>query len=332
MPVTDIGIDLGTATIIVYVKGRGILYQEPSIVAYDRDANKILAFGTEASHILGRTTGNVVGIRPLKDGVISDFVVTERMLRYFIKKSMGIRNILKPRICICVPSGVSDIERRAVEEASYRAGARDAVIVKEPVAAALGAGLEIMRPSGNLIVNIGGSVSEIAVLSVGGIVISQTLHVAGETFNQAIQRYARRKYGMIIGERIAEEIKISLCSVSSAPDFTQMTVNGRDAEAGFPRTEIFTAEQVQEAIARPIHQIVDAVHAVIEKTPPDLANDIAERGIVLTGGGAMVRGIDRAITRSTGIRALLVDRPQQTVAIGTGKYIQEMAEFEKRRF
>ena len=336
MPVTDIGIDLGTATIIVYVKGRGVLYQEPSIAAYDRDTNKILAFGTEAEQIIGRTPGNIVGIRPLKNGVISDFVVTERMLRHFIRKSMGFRNILKPRICICVPSGVTDIEKRAVEEASYRAGARDAVIVREPVVAAMGAGVDIMKPCGTLVVNIGGGVTEIAVVSLGGIVVSQTLKVAGESFNEAIRNYVSTKYDLFIGEQMAQEIKISLCSVSNemAGDskLQKIEVRGRKNDSGVPASVTLTAEQAAEAVAPPIRQIVDAVHGVIEKTPPDLAGDIAERGIVLTGGGAMIAGMENAVMRETGIRAILAENPQQAVAIGTGGYIQALSEFEKRRF
>nr|WP_027870973.1 rod shape-determining protein [[Eubacterium] cellulosolvens] len=336
MPVTDIGIDLGTATIIVYVKGRGVLYQEPSIAAYDKDANKILAFGTEAAQIIGRTPGNIVGIRPLKNGVISDFVVTERMLRHFIRKSMGFRNILKPRICICVPSGVTDIEKRAVEEASYRAGARDAVIVREPVVAAMGAGVDIMKPCGTMVVNIGGGVTEIAVVSLGGIVVSQTLRVAGESFDAAIRNYVSAKYDMFIGEQMAQEIKISLCSVSNemAGDLKlkKIEVRGRKNDSGVPASVTLTAEQAADAVAGPIRQIVDAVHGVIEKTPPDLAGDIAERGIILTGGGAMIAGMEKAVMRETGIRTILAENPQQAVAIGTGGYIQALSEFEKRRF
>lgn len=332
MPVTDIGIDLGTATIIVYVKGKGILYQEPSVVAYDRDANKIIGFGSEAVQALGKTSGNIVGIRPLKNGVISDFIITERMLQYFIRKSMGLRNFLKPRICISVPGSISDIERRSVEEAAYRGGARDAVIVREPVVAAMGAGIDIMRPSGNLIVNIGGDLTEIAVLSLGGIVMSQTLNIAGSSFDAAIRSYVRDTYGIIIGEQTAEEVKIRIGSVSSEAGIQQIEVRGRDVDAGVPRTIRLHVDEVREAVSRPVHQIVDAVHGVIERTQPDLANDIAERGIILTGGGAMLDGLERAIGRSTGIRTMLADHPQQAAALGTGLYIRTMADFEKRRF
>lgn len=330
MPVTDIGIDLGTATIIVYVKGKGIMYQEPSLVAYDRDANKIMAFGSEAQQILGRTAGNIMAIHPLKQGVISDFLVLESMLRYFIRKSMSFRNFLKPRICICVPSGVRDIERRAVEEAAYRAGARDAEIVKEPIVAAIGAGLDIMRPNGNMVVNIGGGLTDIAVLSLGGIVMSQTLKVAGESFNEAIREFIRQRHNLIIGEQTAEEIKILIGSVSSDPELTQLEVKGRDSNTGIPRTIHMTRAQVLEAVRPQVRQIVEAVRGVIEKTPPDLAADVAGRGIVLTGGGAMLAGMEDAIAKYTGIPTVLVDNPQQTVAQGTGLYIQQMSAFDKR--
>ncbi|MDO4622219.1 MAG: rod shape-determining protein [Eubacteriales bacterium] len=331
MPVTDIGIDLGTATIIVYVKGKGILYQEPSLVVFDRDANKILAFGTEAEQILGRTPGNIVGIHPLKGGVISDFRITERMLRYFIRKSMGLRNILKPRICICVPSGITAIEKKTVEEAAYRGGAREAVIVREPLVAAMGAGIDIMRPSGNMVINIGGDVTEIAVLSLGGIVISQTLKTAGTAFDRAIAAYVRRNYGVIITEQQAEEIKISIGSADDDGEDLQMEIEGRDADAGFPQTVVLNSEMIREAVAEPLHVITESVRGIIEKTPPDLANDVAERGIVLTGGGAMLAGLETALEKATGIRTMLAENPQQAVALGTGLYIQQMSEFEKRR-
>ena len=331
MPVTDIGIDLGTASIIVYVKGKGIFCQEPSVVAYDRDANKILAFGTEAAQCIGRMPGNIVGIRPLKDGVISDFVVTERMLRYFIRKSMGNWNILKPRICICVPSGVSDIERRAVEEASYRAGARDAVIVREPIVAAMGAGVDIMRASGSMIVNIGGGISEIAVLSLGGIVISQSIRTAGEAFDEAICQYIHDIYGLIIGSQTAEDIKIQIGSADPDRSLRQVSVTGRDVDAGFPRTVSITSDQVREAVSPAVRRIIETIRVLMEKTPPDLAADIAKRGIVLTGGGAMLDGLEGEIEKATGIRTLLADNPQQAVAVGTGLYIRAMSDFEKQK-
>ncbi len=329
--VTDIGIDLGTSTVIVYVRGKGILYQEPCIASYDSDASRITGFGSEAAARIGRTAGSAVGIRPLKDGVISDFVVMERMLRYFIRKSLGLRNILKPRICISVPSGVTDLGRRELEEASYRAGARETVIIEEPVAAALGAGLDISRPSGNLVVCVGGDITEIAVISMGGIVMLQTIKIAGNSFTSAIQEYIRAEKGVIIGRLRAEEIKIALASVSSDPSVRSVRVKGRDQDSAVPREIEITAQEVKKIMATPVHQIVDAVRAVIEKTPPDLANDVAERGIVLTGGGAMLSGLEHAMEKSTGIRTILTDAPQQAAAIGTGKYIRMASELDRQR-
>ena len=330
--VTDIGIDLGTATIIVYVKGKGILLQEPSLVAFDRDENKIRAFGEEAEQMIGHTAGNLMEIRPLREGAISNYVVTERMLQYFIRKSMGHRNFLKPRIVICIPSGITDVERRAVEEATYRAGARDAIIVKAPVVAAMGAGLDIMRPNGNLIVDVGGGITEIASLSLGGIVVSHTLKVAGDAFDDAIVQYARDTHGLYIDLTTAEKLKLGIGSTHHRGDpLTRMEVRGRDIDAGFPRSVTLTPDHIREAVAGRIRQVVQAVRTVMEKTPPDLAADIAERGIVLSGGGAQILGLDAAIERSTGIRTLLCDDPQTAVARGTGQYIRMMTQFERRR-
>ncbi|MDY6287154.1 MAG: rod shape-determining protein [Bilifractor sp.] len=328
--VTDIGIDLGTSTVIVYARGRGILYQEPCIAAYDSDASRIVSFGTEAAGMIGRAADNIVGIRPLKDGVIADFVVVERMLRYFIRKSLGIRNILKPRVCIAVPGGVTDVERRQIQEAAYRAGAREAVIIDEPIAAALGAGLDIARPSGNLVVCIGGDVTEIAVISMGGIVMLQTLKIAGGSFTEAIRDQVRRQDNAIITHRCAEEIKLGIASVSSEEGADAVSVKGRNETSAVPVAITVTRDDVRKAVFPMIHQIVDTIRAVIEKTPPDLANDIAERGIVLTGGGAMLAGLENAVKRATGIPTVLTDIPQQAAAIGTGKYIRLASEMEKQ--
>ncbi len=328
--VTDIGIDLGTATIIVFVKGKGILLQEPSLVAFDRDENTIRAFGEEAAQMIGHTPGNLMEIRPLREGVISDYSITVRMLQYFIRKSMGHRNFLKPRIVICLPSGVTDIERRAVEEATYRAGAREAVIVKGPVAAAMGAGLDIMKPNGNMVVDVGGGITEIASLSMGGIVVSQTLKVAGDAFDEAIVQYARDMYGLYIDRTTAEKLKIGIGSTRRRGDpLTRMEIRGRDIDAGFPRRVTMTPEQIREALEGKIRQIVEAVRTIIEKTPPDLASEIAERGIVVTGGGAQVNGLDRAIEKYTGIQTVLCDDPQTAVARGTGEYIRAVAEMKR---
>lgn len=330
--VTDIGIDLGTSTIIVYVKGKGILLQEPSLVAYDRDKNRIRACGEEAEQVIGHATGNIMEIRPLRDGTISDFMITEQMLQYFIRKSMGRRNFLKPRIVICMPSGVTDIEKRAVEETTYRVGAREAMIVKAPVAAAMGAGLDILRANGNMVVDVGGGITEIASLSLGGVVVSQTLKVAGDAFNEAIVQYARDAFGLYIDVTTAEKIKIGLGSTRRRGDvLTRMEVRGRDIDAGFPRTITLTPDQVHEAVSGKIRQIVEAVRTIIEKTPPDLATDIAARGIVLTGGGAQLSGLDKAIERLTGIPTVLCSDPQTAVARGTGQYIRQMVRLEQDR-
>lgn len=330
MPVTNIGLDLGTSSIIVYVRGRGILYQEPSLIAYDRDAQQVVGFGAEAAQHLVRAQGNIVGIRPLKDGEISDFVLTERLLSYFIRKSIGYRSLLKPRICIALPSTVTGIEQRAVEEAAYRAGGREVVLVREPIAAALGAGLDIMRPSGTLLVNVGGDLTEIAVLTVGGIAAEQTLHVAGRSFDEAIRRYLRDTRGLIVGEMTAEEIKLRLYSVVGSED--EMPVNGRDAASGVPRRETVTAEEVGRAVAGPVRQILSGVRGVIEKTAPDLAYDVAERGMILTGGGAMLAGLEKALKKETGITAMLADRPQLCAALGTGAYIHAYAQMDKKGY
>ena len=330
--VTDIGIDLGTSTVIVYVKGKEILLQEPCLVAYDRDRNIIRAVGEEAEHTIGRATGNIMAIRPMRDGVITDFTVAEQMLQYFIRKSMGHRNFLKPRIVICMPSGVTDIEKHAVEEITYRTGARDAVIVRAPVVAAMGAGLDILRANGNMIVDVGGGITEIASLSLGGVVVSQTIKVAGDAFNEAIVQYVRDAHGLYIDVTTAEKIKIGIGSSRRRGDvLTRMEVRGRDIDAGFPRTVTLTPDQVREAVSGKVRQIVEAVRTIIEKTPPDLATDIAARGIVLTGGGAQLAGLDKAIERLTGITTILCEDPQTAVARGTGQYIRQMVRLEQER-
>lgn len=328
--VTDIGIDLGTTTVIAYVKGKGILLQEPCLVAYDRDRDAIRAIGEEAEHTVGHATGNIMAIRPLREGTITDFPIMEQMLQYFIRKSMGHRNFLKPRIVICMPSGVTDIERQAIEEVAYRAGARDAMVAKVPVAAAMGAGLDILRANGNMVVDVGGGITEIASLSLGGIVVSQTLKVAGDAFDEAIVQYVREAHGLYIDVTTAEKIKIGIGSTRRRGDvLTRMEVRGRDIDAGFPRTVSITPDQVREAVSGRVRQIVEAVRTIIEKTPPDLAADISTRGIVLTGGGAQLAGLDKAIERLTGIPTVLCDDPQTAVARGTGQYIRQMVRLEQ---
>ena len=328
--VTDIGIDLGTSTTIVYVRGRGIIMQEPTLAAYDKDSEQVVAFGDEAEQKISRGAGNLMPIRPLRGGVISDYVITEKMLQYFIQKSMGPMRLFKPHIVLCIPSGVTEIEQRAVEEAAWQAGARDVALVKEPIVAAMGAGIDIMKPSGTMIVNIGGGVTEIAVLSLAGTAASQTLKVGGDSFDAAIVRYVRQIYDIFIGERTAEEIKIRIGTANREQRMQQVEVRGRDVKTGHARTISISSDQIREAVTGPVIQIVDAVHTVLGGTPPELAADVQERGIVLTGGGAQLNGLAEAVAHETGIRCILADDPQTAVARGLGEYLQRMQIFEKK--
>ena len=343
MASSDIGIDLGTASILVYVRGKGVVLKEPSVVAFDRDTNKIKAIGEEARLMLGRTPGNIVALRPLKQGVISDYTITEKMLKYFIQKAVG-RNIFarKPRISVCVPSGVTEVEKKAVEDATYQAGARDVSIIEEPVAAAIGAGIDIARPCGNMIVDIGGGTADIAVISLGGTVVSTSVKTAGDDFDEAIVRYMRKKHNLLIGERTAEEIKINIGTcyrrvddvtmevrgrnlVTGLPKtitVTTMNVRGRNLVTGLPKTITVTSSETEEALRETTAQIVEAVHSVLERTPPELAADISDRGIVLTGGGSLLNGLEELIEEKTGINTMTADNPLTAVAIGTGKYIE----------
>ena len=327
---TDIGIDLGTASILVYAKGKGIVLKDPSVVAYDKDADKVKAIGEEARQMIGRTPGNIMAIRPLRQGVISDYVITEKMLRYFIQKAMGRRGFRKPRIVICVPSGVTDVERRAVEEATYQAGAREVTIVEEPIAAAIGAGIDITRPCGNMIVDIGGGTTDIAVISLGGIVVSTSIRVAGDDFNEAIIRYVRKNHGLFIGEQTAEAVKIRIGTAYRQAENMTMEIKGRNVVTGLPKTVTLTSEEIREALLDAVSQIVDAVHNVLEKTPPELAADVSERGIVLTGGGALLDGLEEIISERTGINTMTAENPAMVVALGTGQYVEIMSEFERR--
>ena len=319
---TDIGIDLGTASILVYVKGKGVVLKEPSVVAFDRDTNKIKAIGEEARLMLGRTPGNVVAIRPLRKGVISDYTVTEKMLKYFISKAVGKQRFRKPLISICVPSGVTEVERKAVEDAAFQAGARDVKIIEEPIAAAIGAGIDIARPCGNMIVDIGGGTSDIAVISLGGTVVSTSIKIAGDDFDDAIVRYMRKKHNLLIGERTAEDIKIRIGSAYPRPEVETVDVRGRNLVTGLPKTITVTSKETEEALHDTTLQIVDAVHSVLEKTPPELAADIADRGIVLTGGGSLLYGLEELIESKTGITTMTAEEPMTAVAIGTGKYVE----------
>ncbi len=318
----DIGIDLGTASILVYVKGKGVVLKEPSVVAFDRDTNRIKAIGEEARLMLGRTPGNIVAVRPLRQGVISDYTVTEKMLKYFIQKAVGKQRFRKPLISICVPSGVTEVERKAVEDAAFQAGARDVKIIEEPIAAAIGAGIDIARPCGNMIVDIGGGTSDIAVISLGGTVVSTSIKIAGDDFDDAIVRYMRKKHNLLIGERTAEDIKIRIGSAFPRPELEEVDVRGRNLVTGLPKTITVTSSETEEALKDTTLQIVEAVHSVLEKTPPELAADIADRGIVLTGGGSLLYGLEELIESKTGITTMTAEEPMTAVAIGTGKYVE----------
>lgn len=327
MASSDIGIDLGTASILVYVKGKGVVLKEPSVVAYDRDTEQIMAIGEEARLMLGRTPGNIVAVRPLRQGVISDYKTTEKMLKYFIQKAVG-KSFFgrRPRISVCVPSGVTDVEKRAVEDATYQAGARDVYIIEEPVAAAIGAGIDISRPCGNMIVDIGGGTSDIAVISLDGVVVSSSIKVAGDDFDDAIVRFMRKRHNLLIGERSAEEIKINIGTCYKRPENVSMDIRGRNLVTGLPKTVTVSSDETEEALREVTSQIVDAVHSVLERTPPELAADIADRGIVLTGGGALLHGLEDLIEENTGITTMTAEEPLTAVAIGTGKYIEFLSE------
>ena len=331
----DIGIDLGTASILVYIKGKGVVLKEPSVVAIDRNTNEIRAFGEEARLMIGRTPGNVVAVRPLRQGVISDYTVTEKMLKYFIHKAIGKRTLRKPRVAICIPSGATEVEKKAVEDATEQAGAIVLGTIEEPVAAAMGAGLEIQKAFGNMIVDIGGGTSDIAVISLGGTVVSTSIKVAGDDFDEAIVRYMRKKHNLLIGERTAEEIKINIGSAYKRPELLTMEVRGRNLVTGLPKTIAVTSDETLDALDETAQQIVEVVHSVLERTPPELAADIFDRGILLTGGGSLLSGLDQLIEVKTGIHTVIAEDPLTAVAIGTGKYIDYIIGEEgkhKKRF
>ena len=319
---SDIGIDLGTASVLVYIKGKGVVLKEPSVVAIDRDTKKVKAIGEEARFMLGRTPGNIMAIRPLRQGVISDYDVTEKMMKYFIQKAGGKRFFRKPRISVCIPSAATEVEKRAVEEATYNAGAREVGIIEEPIAAAIGAGIDISKPCGNMIVDIGGGTSDVAVISLGGSVVSASVKVAGDDFDDAIIKYMRKKHSLLIGEMTAEEIKIKIGSAFKRPELVTLDVRGRNLLTGLPNTITVTSDETLEALELPCKQIVDSVHQVLEKTPPELAADIADRGIVLTGGGALLWGMEQLLEAKTGINTVTAENPMNCVAIGTGKFVE----------
>ncbi len=321
-----IGIDLGTANILVYVKGRGIVIQEPSVVAVSED-NIIVAVGDEAREMIGRTPGHITAIRPMKDGVIADYVITEAMLRYFIKKAG--RSFTKPDVMISVPSGVTSVEKRAVRDAALKAGAREAYLIEEPLAAAIGANVPISGPSGNLIIDIGGGTSEIAVISLGGIVVSRSLRVGGNRFDEAIANYIRKKYNLMVGERTAEEVKIAIGTALPLERELHMEVRGRDLIAGLPRTIPLTSSEVMEALEQPLQQIVASVRTVLEETPPELSSDIIDKGMVMSGGGSLLRNIDKLLTQVTGVPCHVAENSLNCVALGTGIALEHFDFFKK---
>lgn len=329
MPASDIGIDLGTRNSLVYSSGKGLVLQEPSVVVYDKDTEKIRAIGEDARQMAGHITSNMEMIRPIRQGAIVDFIVMEKMLKYFISKAMGRRAFRKPRISICVPSGSTEIERRAVEEATYQAGAREVFLVEEPIAAAIGSGVDITKPFGNLIVDIGGGTTDAAVISLGGVVVSASIKVAGDTFDHAIMNYVRRNHSLFIGEDAAENIKIRIGTAVEEANPQVMEVKGRNVITGLPKKIKLTSEEVRVALKDATGQIVDAVHSVLEKTPPELAADIVDRGIVLAGGGALLRGMDTLIEQKTGVSTLTVQNAMSVVAVGTGKYAEIRAKMEE---
>ena len=324
----DIGIDLGTASILVYINGKGVVLKEPSVVAYDTNTNEIKAIGEEARLMIGRTPGNIKAVRPLRQGVISDYTITEKMIRYFIQKALGKRTFRRPRISVCVPSHITEVERKAVEDATINAGAREVFIIEEPVAAAIGAGIDISKPCGNMIVDIGGGTTDIAVISLGGTVVSDSLKVAGDDFDEAIVRYMRRKHNLLIGERTAEEIKIKIGTCYKRDEELTLDVRGRNLVTGLPKTVTLTSDETLEALSESANKIVDTVHTVLEKTPPELAADIADRGIVMTGGGALLYGMEKLLEERTSIPTMVAEDPMNCVAIGTGKYIDFINQYD----
>jgi rod shape-determining protein MreB len=319
----DMAVDLGTANTLVYVRGRGVVLNEPSVVAINTTAQTIVAVGTEARNMIGRTPGNVVAIRPLKDGVIADFETTERMLRYFIQKVHRRRHFAKPRIVVCVPSGITGVEQRAVKDAGYQAGARKVYIIEEPMAAAIGAGLPVSEPTGNMVVDIGGGTTEVAVISLGGIVTSQSIRVGGDEMDTAIITYVKKEYSLLLGERTAEEIKMTIGSAFPMPDEPHAEIRGRDLVSGLPKTIVVSAEEIRKAIEEPVNRIVDAVKVTLDKCPPELAGDIMDRGIVITGGGALLRGLDERLKHETGMPIIAIDNPLYSVALGSGKCVED---------
>ena len=324
----DMGIDLGTANTLVYIKGQGIVVREPSVVAIRDDSKDVLAVGEEAKRMIGRTPGNIVAIRPMKDGVIADFDITQSMLSYFIQKAAAKKGVVSPRIAICVPFGVTEVEKRAIEEAARNAGAKDAFLIEEPMAAAIGAGLRIEEPEGNMVVDIGGGTSEIAIISLGGIVTAKSIRLGGDELDEAIVNYVKKEYSLMIGERTAEDVKIKIGSAYKEGDEIEMEIRGRDLISGLPKTMQISSSEVRDALRDPVNSIVDGIKSTLEKTPPELASDIMENGIMLTGGGALLKGLDKLVKEETGMPVKIAENPLDCVAIGTGKSVEDQEIFE----
>ena len=325
---SDIGIDLGTSSVLIYIKGQGIVLKEPSVVAVDRNTNEVISVGEKARKMIGKAPANINVIRPLREGVISDYNITEIMLKYFIKKVLG-KSSRRPRIAICVPSEITEVEKKAVKDATKDAGAREVFVIEEPIAAAIGSGIDITRACGSMIVDIGGGTTDIAVISLGGAVVKSSLKIAGDNFDEAIIRYIRKKYNILIGEKSAENLKLNIGTVYKRSSSINMDIRGRNLVTGLPNTINITSEEVFEALKEPASTIISTIHKVLEKTPPELSSDIYERGIVMTGGGALIYGLDKAIKESTGINAVLAEDALSCVALGTGKYIEYNNKFEK---
>ncbi len=320
----DMGIDLGTASTLVFVKGRGIVLNEPSVVAIQKGAGRVMAVGEEAKNMLGRTPGSIVAIRPLKDGVIADFEITEAMLRYFIRKVHNRKALVRPRIVVAIPSGITEVEKRAVKDSAEHAGAREVYLIEEPMAAAIGVGLPVQEAAGNMVIDIGGGTSEVAIISLAGIVFSRSVRVGGDELDEAIIQYLKRTYNLLIGPRMAEMIKINIGSAYPLEEELTMEVKGRDLVAGLPKTMTVNSEEVREALAEPISTIIEAVRISLERCPPELSADLVDRGMVLAGGGSLIRGLDKLLAEETGLPVNVADEPIEAVVLGTGKVLQEL--------
>lgn len=318
---TDMGIDLGTATVLVYMKGKGIVLKEPSVVAIDKNANKVLAVGEEARQMIGRTPGNIVAIRPLRDGVISDYDITEKMLKHFIRKACGKKRVGAPRVVVCVPCEATEVEKRAVKDAAVNAGAKKVFLIEEPLAAAIGSGLDITKASGNMVIDIGGGTTDIAVISLGGMVVRNSIKVAGDSFDEAIIKYIRKNHKLMIGERTAEQLKINIGSAYKREENVNMEIRGRDLITGLPKNISVSSEEMREALSEAVNAIAECTHSVLEKTPPELAADIADKGIIMTGGGALLNGLDKLIEEVTKVPVYVAQDSISSVALGTGEVL-----------